>query len=383
MAKTHALPADLVLHSAADPSQAGASQRSREAAVAAALQDLIRSHSTPGLQYLSLDVSGVRYAANIGLADVARQQPVTARTTFHGYSVTKTFTAAAMVQLALAGRVDLAAPIATYLPELADPDSPTLRQVLAHTGGYANPIPLAWSHRVEDAASDPAAFFRRIAGEHGRVVRRPGTRFAYSNIGYLLLGEVIARCSGQTYPEYIKSQLLAPLKLTEGESLGFSLRELPSHARGYIRRFSLLNASLGLFIDREKFLAGSQDGWSEFRDLQVDGPAYGGMLGNAAGFGRYLLAMLRAESPFPRKLQDLLFAPQRTTDGRAIPMALSWFHGKLDGRDYVDHAGGGGGFYCELRIYRDLGRASVLMCNRTGIKNDRLLDGIDRLMLRA
>lgn len=383
MAQSIAVPANPILHSSDGAPGSAAAASSSVAGVDAALQDLIRSQSTPGLQYLALDAAGVRYAAQVGLADVGQRRAVTARTTFHGYSVTKTFTAAALLQLALAGRVDLDAPIATYLPELVDPRSPTLRQVLAHTGGYANPIPLSWSHRSDDAAFDAGAFVRLIASQHGKVVRSPGTRFAYSNVGYLLLGEVIARCSGKPYAEYIESQILAPLKLGESESLSFSLAGLPSHARGYIRRFSLLNASLGLFIDRGKFLAGSYDGWSEFADLQVDGAAYGGLLGNAAGFGRYLLALLRAESPFPRELQDLLFAPQTTKDGKAIPMVLSWFRGQLDGHAYFDHAGGGGGYYCELRIYRDLGRASVLLCNRTGIKNDRLLDGIDRPLLRA
>ncbi len=363
--------------SVAAPSPAGQLPSASAAQVQAVLQRLIAERSTPGLQYIALDESGVRLAVQAGLADVEQARAVTADTSFHGYSVTKTFTAAAIVQLALADKLDLAAPISTYLPELADPRSPTLRQVLSHTAGYGNPIPLAWSHAVDDESFDAAAFFQRIAKAHGQVVREPGSRLAYSNVGYLLLGEVIARASGIAYTDYVQQELIAPLRLGAGERLSFSLRNLPQHARGYIRRFSLLNAMLGLFIDRRRALAGTHAGWQAFRDLYVDGAAYGGLLGNAAGFARYLQALLRSEAPFSPALTQLLFTPQTLRDGREVDMALGWFRGRLGAEPFFDHAGGGGGYYCELRIYPRLRRASVLLCNRTGIKNDRLLDVID------
>jgi hypothetical protein len=62
-------------------------------------------------------------------------------------------------------------------------------------------------------------------------------------------------------------------------------------------------------------------------------------------------------------------------------MTLSWFIGSVDGERYFDHAGGGGGYYAELRIYPNLGRGSVLLANRTGLKNERLLDRIDRHLI--
>jgi hypothetical protein len=77
-----------------------------------------------------------------------------------------------------------------------------------------------------------------------------------------------------------------------------------------------------------------------------------------------------------------LFTENVLASGAASGMATSWFIGAVDGHRYFDHAGGGGGNYAELRIYPDLGRASVLLFNRTGMKNERLLDTIDRELLR-
>jgi hypothetical protein len=58
-------------------------------------------------------------------------------------------------------------------------------------------------------------------------------------------------------------------------------------------------------------------------------------------------------------------------------MCLSWFTGELKGKPYLTHVGGGGGYYCEMRIYRKLGLGSVIMFNRSGMKDERFLDKVD------
>lgn len=189
------------------------------------------------------------------------------------------------------------------------------------------------------------------------------------------------RASGRPYRQYVEEELIAPLRLDGGAELAFTFGEPAAHARGYISRWSGLNASLGLFIDRGELISGTHDGWTQFKDMQVDGAAYGGLMGNTKGFARYLQALLREEAPFTAEITGPLFTQQKTLDGQAIPMALSWFKGELGGEPYFDHAGGGGGYYCELRVYPKSRRASVIMFNRTGIKNDHLLDRIDPLLL--
>lgn len=354
-----------------DPAQAAQSLLNR----------MVQEREAPGIQYAMLDENGVVFAGQAGKADLEEGAEVTAATLFQGFSVTKTFTAAAVVKLSLEGKVSLDAPISRYVPELANGRAtPTVRQVLAHTAGYANPIPMAWVHLAEDHARfDGQAFVDRMIREHGKAERAPGEKFAYSNVGYVFLGEVIRRVSGRPYTQYVEEELIAPLRLPPGAQLQFEMKSPAPYARGYIARFSFLNASLGWFIDRDAFMSGSYDGWNQFRKTQVDGAAFGGLIGNAAGFSRYLQALLKAEPPFTLSLQKELFAQQKTSAGEAIGMALSWFVGQTDSEPYFDHAGGGGGFYCEIRLYPQSRRASVLMSNRTGIKNDHLLDRIDAL----
>jgi len=76
-----------------------------------------------------------------------------------------------------------------------------------------------------------------------------------------------------------------------------------------------------------------------------------------------------------------LFTENILSSGASSGMCLSWFMGALDGEPYLDHAGGGGGYYAELRIYPRLRRGSVLLFNRTGMRNVHFLDRVDGHLL--
>jgi D-alanyl-D-alanine carboxypeptidase len=94
---------------------------------------------------------------------------------------------------------------------------------------------------------------------------------------------------------------------------------------------------------------------------------------------RYIQALL---TPNHALLSDdynrLLFIENRTSTDKATGMCLSWFAGQLDGISYFAHAGGGGGYYCEIRLYPEKQIGSVIFLNRTGMSDERLLDRIDK-----
>ena len=355
-----------------------------EPAAQRALNRLIERHRAPGLQYLLVDADRVVHRFNGGYADLTRQAPVADSTTFNGYSITKTVTAAAVVKLALQGKIDLDGPIADYLDEFPYADSPTVRQTLQHTGGFPNPNPIAWIHLAEDHATfDESTFVRNVIREHPKLRFRPGDECMYSNLGYLLLGEVVRSASGMTYGCYVQKEIIDPLGLGGDQRIAFTIDQPERHARGYLRRWHWLNPALGLFIDRRRFLAGTANGWVEFRNILVNGEPYGGLIGNASGFARYLQAALGAETPFSREMLDLLWKGDPKPSGPPLPYGLGWFRGDMNGTRYVSHSGGGGGYYCEIRIYPDARLASVIMTNNTGISSQRLLDRVDRWLLSA
>ena len=348
----------------------------------AALDRLIAQGETPGLQYMFVSADAVLFSYSAGIADPAQGVPVSDRTTFNAYSVTKTFTAAAVLQLAEAGKLELDKPIALYLDRFPYAQSPTVRQTLAHTGGFPNPNPMAWVHLADEhAAFDKQLFVDAVLRSNGTLKSAPGQAYAYSNVGYLLLGEVIEKVSGQAYTATVEQQLIRPLRLREGETLAFTIDQPRGHARGTIERWSLLNLVLGLFIDRDRFVDARSGRWLQLRNLYVNGAAYGGLIGNARGFARYLQALLGRDDYLSAQSRALLFTPTLGPEGNELPRSVGWFTGQLNGEAYYTHAGGAAGYYCELRICPRIGRASVVMFNRTGIRDERALDAIDTLFV--
>src|SRR5262245_60199561 len=111
-----------------------------------ALDALVRQGKTPGLQYVVVTGSSTLFACHRGAADIAGGRPMSADTTLMAYSMSKTITAAAVLQLVEAGQVGLDDPLARSLAWQPYGGEVTIRQLLSHTSGAPNPIPLRWVH---------------------------------------------------------------------------------------------------------------------------------------------------------------------------------------------------------------------------------------------
>jgi CubicO group peptidase (beta-lactamase class C family) len=338
----------------------------------------VEKHSTPSVQYAIFDGQRMIHEFRYGWADIKKRKKTDENTTYNAYSVTKTFTAVAVLQLAERKKIGLDRPVSEYLPDFPYPPGITIRQLLSHSAGIPNPIPLSWIHPAgEHRSFDRDGFFQRIFRKHDRVKSEPNEKYAYSNLGYVLLGQLIEKVSGQSYEEYIREQILQPLAIRPGE-LGFEIADAERHARGYHKRFSFSYLLLGFFLDKAKYLKRTEGRWQAFEDFYVNGASYGGLIGTADAFVKYIRELLRADGRLlSAASKQTLFAENRSRGGKATGMCLSWFKGQLKGNRFYAHAGGGGGYYCELRIYPDLGLGSVVMFNRTGMSDERFLSRLD------
>ena len=147
---------------------------------------------------------------------------------------------------------------------------------------------MPWVHLAsQDAEFDDANFFKKVINENPKLAFEPGSKSVYSNIGYLVLGQLVTAVSGQSYEDFVIKEVIAPLALNYDQIISYHIENPGNHAYGYIRRWNWLNPMLGLFIDRKKFLVSSDDGWTRFNHMLVNGKPYGGLIGNAAGFCRY------------------------------------------------------------------------------------------------
>ncbi|MGN2243993.1 serine hydrolase domain-containing protein [Frateuria sp. GZRR33] len=165
----------------------------------------------PGAALLVLKDGKPLVRKGYGLANLEQHAQVTPDTNFRLASVTKQFTAAAILLLAEDGKLKLDDSIRHWLPSLpATTDKVTLRQLLDHTGGlidYEDLIPPAQTSQVSDQD------VLRLLSATPRGYFAPGSAYRYSNSGYVLLGLVVEKASGRTLQDFLKQRIFTPLHM--------------------------------------------------------------------------------------------------------------------------------------------------------------------------
>jgi CubicO group peptidase (beta-lactamase class C family) len=144
----------------------------------------------------------------VGLADVDRRTDATTDTQYAVASITKTFTAASMLQLRDAGRLDLEDPLSRHIPEAVH-GTPTLRRLLSHASGLQREPP----GEVWETLRFPDEQELLTSLEEAEQVLPPSAAWHYSNLAYALLGHVVSRVSGTPFQDYVRERLLSPLGL--------------------------------------------------------------------------------------------------------------------------------------------------------------------------
>lgn len=217
------------------PPDIGPPQRMSESQALAAFEAKLNTVSAAG-QF----AGAVRVARNgdtvldyvSGQADRERGDANTLDTLFRIGSMNKMFTAVSILQLVEAGKIDLDAPIATYLPDYLNKDLAsrvTVKHLLTHTGGTGDFFgPEFNQHRLELCEHSD---YLELFGTRD-VAFTPGERFAYSNYGFLLLGAIIEAVTGQSYYDYVQEHIYAPAGMGETASLPESV-DVPGRSIGY------------------------------------------------------------------------------------------------------------------------------------------------------
>lgn len=186
----------------------------------------------PGAAVMVIRNGHIAFVRAFGLRDMARSLPVRTDTLFEIGSLTKQFTAAGILQLQEAGKLQIDRPLVAYLPDAPHAKEVTLRQLLTMTSGLHDYLdgPAA---EVEPLAARPAAYAKIIA----RIAPLPldfppGSKWSYSNTNYLLLGKVIEAVSRESYTDYLRHHIFDKLHMTDTHTTAEEDR-LPDMALGY------------------------------------------------------------------------------------------------------------------------------------------------------
>jgi len=182
------------------------------------IESLIDFDRLPGMSLAVVQDQDIVYAKGFGYSDVEKQTRATPNTIYNICSISKLFTALAVLQLRDRGKLNLDDPVALHLPWFA-PEGletghpPTVRDLLTHTSGLpCEPDVILWS---ESEQLYPARNQFNTRAAHRELSYPTGTHFNYSNLGYSLLGEIVSVVSGLGYEEYLQQHILEPLHMSQ------------------------------------------------------------------------------------------------------------------------------------------------------------------------
>ncbi len=341
----------------------------------------IDSGKSPGIQYLVVDKDSELFVFAGGFADILERRPVQPNTTMMIYSMSKTITAAAVLQLVEKGKVALNDPVSKYVDGIPYGSKVTVRHLLSQTSGIRNPIPLKWVHPAEEHAKfDENAALYEVVNENAELDFTPGMKYAYSNISYWLLGHVVARASGSCYEDYVQQNIFKRLSISANE-IDFVIPSRQEHAKGYLPKWSFLNLVKFFLID-SRFVGEYEDGWLHINDHYLNGPSFGGIVASAPAIGVFLQDQLRDSSKLlSNRMKAFFFEQQKDNNGKFINMTLGWHIGSDEGIRYYFKEGGGGGFHSEMRVYPEQEIAAVVIANNTSFDAKNFLNTADKSFL--
>ena len=324
-------------------SQTAATQAERPSEQVDKLFEKMDRTISPGCAVAAMRDGKILYQRGYGMADLDHNVPITAETVFHVASMSKQFTAAAIVMLAQERKLSLDDEVRKYVPELPDFGAPvTLRQLVYHTSGLRDQWELlglaGWRYSLDLITDDDVL---SIMSRQKALNFPPGSKHMYSNTGYTLLAQVVKRASGQSFREFTTSRIFQPLGMRNTHFRDDHAEIVKNMAYGYVPAKDTFRISITNFdtVGATSLLTTIEDLalWDEnFYNPRVGGPE-----------------MIRQ-----------MLERGKLSDGEQLDYAFGLVIGKHRGLATVDHAGGDAGYRSDMIRFPDQHFTAVCLCNR-------------------
>ena len=289
------------------------------------------------------------HATGYGAANLDHGIPNGPATIFRTGSVSKQFTAAAIALLTIRGELDLDAPVRRYISEFPDyPDPPTIRHLVHHTSGVRDYIVLMAlaGNRDEDFYTNQEVL--DAINRQRELNFTPGAEYLYSNAGYFLLGEIVARVSGRSLRQFAHDEFFVPLGMTHTHFHDDHNEIVPGRATGYAPTgdgggdgFRINVTTLDMVGDGGIFT--SVEDWAAWDRNLTEG---------TVGGDAWL---------------ELMHTRGVLNSGDTIPYAFGIAHGEHRGLATVGHGGSWVGYRAGMQRYPETGHSFVALCNRSQI----------------
>ena len=300
----------------------------------------------------------VIFTRGYGYADLNKKAEATEHTVYRIGSITKQFTALAIMILVEQGKVNLNDIMLDYLPNYPQRDHKvTIDQLLNHTSGIKSytDIEKFWEISERDLSRQEIVVLFSLEP----VEFSPCENFQYNNSGYYLLGLIIENVSGMSYADFLKENVWQPLEMFDTHYLG--------------KTKPIKNLAIGYDHKDNEFVGA--------RPLGMDNPFSGGSLGSSILDLLKWQTALNENKLISRQSYNKMIEPGLLTEGKHTTYGYGFFMSNLNGHRKIEHGGTINGFRAQLSTYPDDGLTVTVLCNHNSAPQAQLESQISRLML--
>lgn len=336
------------------------------------LNEYMGKNYIPGLAVGVVYDNEVIYTKGFGVKSIDTKEPINEYSLFHMASVSKTFVAIGIMQLVEQGKIQLDSHLIEYLPyfELKDEryKKITIRQMLNHISGMPDEEDYEWDKPQYDEGA-LERYVRNI--KNNELMWEPGEKFAYSNIAFEILGDVIAKVSGVSFEDYMKANILDALEMKESNFLK------PLVSKQLLTTPHVLDLENGYRLQVSEV----------FPYNRAHGPS-STLCSNVVELCNYAIANMNEGSFKGAKILEPqsyseLWREQAVTGwgGYTEGIGLAWFLGEYKGVKVKAHDGGDTGFLSNLVLFPEIGAAVIMMMNNDYASIDNICSNIMDIVL--
>lgn len=318
----------------------------------------IKARNIPGISIAVVRDGKLVKAQGYGMANLELSSPATENTVYQLASVTKQFTATAIMMLVEEGKLSLDDKVTAILEGLpATWSNVTLRHLLNHTSGIKSYTNLEGFSKNVRKDYTPQEIVKLVAD--APLEFAPGDKWAYNNTGYVLLGMIIEKVSGKSYGALVKERIFQPLEMTSTRMNDLG-EIIPNRAHGYSRQPSGLR---------------NGDYTSPTQPFSA-----GGLITTVVDLAKWDAAINAGKLLKPATVQ-MMWTPAKLNDGKTHDYGFGWDVSALRSRKRISHGGGIPGFSTYVERFVDDKLTVIALANLEGARTDAIAHGVAEFYL--
>ena len=367
------------------------------------LQSYVDSGLIPGISVLAVRNNKVVYNKAFGYSNGPLSIKAKPETVYKWWSLTKLFTAAAVMQLHEKGLLSVYDPVSKYLDFFKVTyknkdysDKLKIINLLNHSSGLRNNMPavIGWMHLINEPSYNQTDYLKSVFKKFSRLKFKTCAKGIYSNVGHMVLGAVIEKVTGKKYEDYIRENLLLPLEMRNTDFV-YNLKQEENIALGSHPIFSYETLLLPFLYKRffKRFVNKIKNKRFWFNHFYPDSTPPSGLIGPVTDLKNFMTMILnngiyknkrilKEESVTFMKTEEQIIANGTNAKRyKGMVYGPGWNIMNNNKNPYIFHGGAGASFGSMIRLYRDKMLGIAVMANDTNVKRGLIISSLADLLL--